>query len=363
MNKDLLQLLRCPSCKGTLALSVYEEKDGDIWAGLLTCKQGHRYAIWKGVPRLHLPEVGMPIKFVESFENHILSDASPGFFPKINNIVNDFSFSDQWSMYQYGELTWELKLKERLDYFFYYINKPKDSLNDLLILDAGCGNGTLSAVIAGSGGNVIAMDYSNSVEQAHMHRRQFLNNNMLHYVQGDVQNPPFAENIFDIIYSDGVLHHTDNTMKSFDALVPLLKEGGSFFVWLYRSDLIGIYRIKEFFVKLIRVFIRPFPRKLQKALCFLGAIILNIQLRIKHILGFRKRRIIPLWLKTLNLFDTFTPKYNHLHTPDEVKSWFIKNGFKSPEYRTIPELGHAGFGILGVKNKIQYTARTSQMTK
>jgi 2-polyprenyl-3-methyl-5-hydroxy-6-metoxy-1,4-benzoquinol methylase/uncharacterized protein YbaR (Trm112 family) len=351
MKTTLLPILRCPSCQSSLSLVAYEQKDRDIMSGLLKCERGHRYAIWKGVPRMHLPEVGMPAAFVDAFRDRLLTDDAK-VLPAIDTAVSEFSFSSQWSMYQYGELTWEVDLKERVDYFHFYVDQPRDSLKDMLILDAGCGNGTLSAAIAATGARVVAMDYSSSVEAAHVKAAQMLGNNdrELHFVQGDVQHPPFAKNIFDIIYSDGVLHHTDSTKKSFIAIIPMLKKQGKLFVWLYRSDLKGIYRIKNFFVMLIRYFLRPFPRRIQMSLCFIGAIILNTQLRIRSFVGFKTRRLIPLWLKTLNLFDTFTPRYNHVHTPAEVKGWFTENGFPSPIERTVPKLGHGGFGMLGTKD-------------
>jgi hypothetical protein len=102
-------------------------------------------------------------------------------------------------------------------------------------------------------------------------------------------------------------------------------------------------------VDLIRIFLRLIPLRTVKLLCLIGAIFLNTQLKIRHFLGFRKRRIIPIWLKTLNLFDTFTPKYYHRHSTNEVRQWFIDKGFKNPVERTVPKLSHGGFGMLGIK--------------
>lgn len=197
MRKELLEILRCPSCKDTLTLDVYEEakaNNDEIWTGLLICRCGNRYAIWRGVPRMLLPEVGMPSEFVKIFKNHLVSDGSKAITPP----EDEFSFSVEWSMYKYSSLTWELDLKERVDYFCYYINKTRDSLDGLLILDAGCGNGTLSAAIAATGARVVAMDYSNSIEKAEINKKHFSWDNFrrLYYVQGDVQHPPFSENIF-----------------------------------------------------------------------------------------------------------------------------------------------------------------------
>src|SRR5260370_31004641 len=123
----------------------------------------------------------------------------------------------------------------------YYIDQPKECWSDLTVLDAGCGNGTLSAAAARAGAYVVGIDYSTSVERAEQHKAEFAGGNAprIQYVQGDVQHPPFAPGVFDVVYSDGVLHHTDDTKRSFDALSRVVKPGGRMFVWLYRSDLRG----------------------------------------------------------------------------------------------------------------------------
>ena len=63
-------------------------------------------------------------------------------------------------MYEYGELTWELHLQTRVEYFYSYLKVKPGSLSGALVLDAGCGNGTLTAGVGASGPEIIGMDYS-----------------------------------------------------------------------------------------------------------------------------------------------------------------------------------------------------------
>lgn len=336
-------------CGGKLRIDIYESStEEEIVGGLLLCKCNGMYPIFNGVPRLLLPEVGIPREFMEKYELKLKQNNVA--FARIKE-TDRFSFTMQWDMYNYGELSWEIDLSERIDFLYHYLNSRKTDLNGAVMLDAGCGNGTLTAAIAKEGARIVGMDFSNSIELAEKNKKKYSGENWrnLHYVQGDVQHPPFAESTFDVVYSDGVLHHTNDTKKSFCALAPLVKPKGKYFVWLYKKDLKGIYKTKEVFVQIIRSVLRPLPKWMIKKLCYVGAVVLIARLRILKIVGIEKRRIIPAWLKTLNLFDTFTPTYNHLHTVDEVIPWYQEMGFKNIEQRTAQKIGHAGFGVLGIK--------------
>jgi 2-polyprenyl-3-methyl-5-hydroxy-6-metoxy-1,4-benzoquinol methylase/uncharacterized protein YbaR (Trm112 family) len=355
MNERLMQFLRCPSCLSSLRLITYQAADSktEISAGLLACRCDARYPIWKGVPRMLMPSKRtLPAGYLEQFRERLLKDA-PELLSEANRQkdIKGYSFDMQWSMYKYGELTWELDLPTRVKYFYEYLRKKPDSLNKALVLDAGCGNGTLTAGIAASGPEIVGMDYSESVERAdrEKHRYAGVAADRVHYVQGDVQQPPFAPETFDVIYSDGVLHHTSNTQKSFYALAPLVKQSGQYFVWLYRSDLSPMFNLKLKTAKTLQSILRPLPLPVLKYLCFAGAAILLLRLRLLRLFGNRKRRIVPLRLKAVNLFDTLTPRYYHLHTPAEVQSWFASSGFADAVDVSIPSLSHGGFGMLGTR--------------
>jgi SAM-dependent methyltransferase len=300
-----------------------------------------------------LQKSSVPSQFVAKFRERLKVDAPDLIgFETENKKPENFSFDEQWSIYKYGNISWELDISKRVKYVYHYLRMMPGELNGKLVLDAGCGNGTLSAGLAASGPEVVALDYSDIVERAEYNKRRFAGDSAerLHYVQGDVQNPPFAKEGFDVVYSDGVLHHTSSTRLSFGAVASLLKNGGRMFVWLYRRDLSLGYRIKKATVEIIQALLRPLPLRVIRVLCYLGAMILLTKLRVQHLFGFNKsRRIIPVWLKAVNLFDTFTPRYNHHHTPEEVSSWFLEESFPHPVETTIPSLGQMGFGILAVR--------------
>lgn len=357
MNTNLLEILRCPACRNKLELKIYEANLDEISAGLLSCACGEKFPIHRGVPRMLIPaRHGIIPDFLSEHEDALRIDA-PEFFMRKNRWSADaFSFSAQWANYEYGDQTWEMNVSDRVNIFYRYLKTQPAALQNSLVLDAGCGNGTLSAAVAASGPRIVAMDFSNSVERAHQQRAVFAKDkaHRVHYVQADIQQPPFAGETFDVIYSDGVLHHTPDTKTSFCALVPLVKKNGRFFLWLYRRDLSFYFRIKASAILAIRTVMRRLPRKIILSLCYAGAAILLTLLRVQLLLGLKsKRKIIPLSLKATNLMDTFTPQFKHEHTPGEVKTWFDEQGFTRAEETTIYEfrLGDFGFGMLGTKSE------------
>jgi uncharacterized protein YbaR (Trm112 family) len=53
MKKDLLDILCCPTCKGSLELKIKKEEKGEIIEGYFICKKcNSKYTIEDGIPNL-----------------------------------------------------------------------------------------------------------------------------------------------------------------------------------------------------------------------------------------------------------------------------------------------------------------------
>ena len=58
MKKELMDILACHMCKGTLKLSVTEEKEDEVVTGSLFCKKcNHSYPITESIPNLLPPDL------------------------------------------------------------------------------------------------------------------------------------------------------------------------------------------------------------------------------------------------------------------------------------------------------------------
>ena len=125
-----------------------------------------------------------------------------------------------------------------------YFDKTNDSLNtrfqrneidhfhDKSVLDAGCGSGRYSQALKSLGAaTVTGVDISpNSIEFAEHHNRY---PNAVNYVTGSVLDLPFEDNSFQFGFSNGVLHHTIDTLKGLSELSRVLHKGSHCWLYLY----------------------------------------------------------------------------------------------------------------------------------
>jgi len=100
------------------------------------------------------------------------------------------------------------------------------------ILEVGCGVGTDSRYITRLGGDVTAVDLApNAVKLTKRgFRLMALDGNQ---IICDAENLPLKKESFDIVYSWGVLHHTERPRKAFREIYRVLKGGGEALVILY----------------------------------------------------------------------------------------------------------------------------------
>lgn len=310
MKKRLIKWLCCPECKSRLNLSIFEERNDEIYSGCLACSCGRKYEIIHYVPR-----------FVDT-----------------DKYADSFSF--EWNKFRTiqldsynNSLRSECQFKQNLD-------MPIEKLNTKLILDVGCGPGRFMEILHKYHGEIIGIDLSFAVDAAF--RNMGLKKN-IHLVQADIFRLPFRDNTFDFIYSMGVLHHTNNCKKAFKMLPSLLRAGGKITITLY-SSYNPIYVASS---QLLRTATTKLPKVFMYYLSH-SAIFLYWLYRIP-LFGDISRCILPISMdsdwrwRVLDTFDHYTPKYESHHTHQEVFQWFDEAGLKN-----IKPLG-PGVSFIGQK--------------
>ena len=125
----------------------------------------------------------------------------------------------------------------------------KYSNKDQLIAEIGCGPGRGTLYMTKNDLNVTAVDLS--AVSLKLAKRRAPNAN---FVKADNMDLPFEDKIFDLVISDGVIHHTKYPIKSLKENIRILKTGGKMYLTFYRKNSLYYYIYK--FSKIVRIFER-----------------------------------------------------------------------------------------------------------
>ena len=102
-------------------------------------------------------------------------------------------------------------------------------VRDKRILDFGCGDGRYSFQIAKLGASeVIGIDISPVMIEIASRELQNHKIEKVKFLEANGNNLPFEDNSFDIVFSNFVLHHFENTLKPLQEISRALKKGGNF---------------------------------------------------------------------------------------------------------------------------------------
>lgn len=317
MRMSLLRILACPACGGELRFSTLAAmpRNDDVEHGGLGCAGcGREYPIRDGIPRLRPPE-DVPADALKTRE----------------------SFGWEWLRYPGSRPGDEAVFLEETMI-------PREEFAGKLVLDAGCGMGRYSAVALSLGAEVVAVDMSDSLIRVAEAARD---NPRLHPVEGDLLRPPFRKEVFDLAYSQGVLHHTADTRAAFKAVAALVKRRGLLSVWLYgkagrfsdfstnplkperefiarhRRLAWGLVIVRHVFSDLVRSLTTRLPVPVTYALCYpltvLGAVPGLKYLTFSVDPDFQARLI--------ENFDWVSPPYQWHHTKEELSRWYREEGY------------------------------------
>jgi len=112
---------------------------------------------------------------------------------------------------------------------------PLASLTGKRVLEIGCGAGGHSALFARHGARMISLDLSIERARACASKFSLLDASAKGCIsmQSDGEQLPFLNSTFDIVYSNGVLHHTPDTEAAITEVHRVLKPGGRAVIMLY----------------------------------------------------------------------------------------------------------------------------------
>jgi arsenite methyltransferase len=164
------------------------------------------------------------------------------------------------------------------------------------------------------------------------------------FIQADLNQLPLPDASVDLIFSEGVLHHTDDTRRALTAVTRLLKPGGRILFYVYRKK----GPIREFTDDYVRGRMQAMTPEqgwqamgpLTKLGKLLGELDIEIDIpeRIElldipagrinlqrfvywHVLKAFHRSAMTLDEMNHINFDWYAPKNAHRHTAEEVRTW------------------------------------------
>ena len=110
-----------------------------------------------------------------------------------------------------------------------------DAIRGKRVLEIGCGAGGHSALFASRGAHMTSVDITPERVISTKHKLDLLADDApaASVLQTDAENLPFADASFDIVYSNGVLHHTRDTERAVAEALRVLKPGGRAVILLY----------------------------------------------------------------------------------------------------------------------------------
>jgi ubiquinone/menaquinone biosynthesis C-methylase UbiE len=114
------------------------------------------------------------------------------------------------------------------------VEMPISQLAGKQVLEIGSGAGGHSALFAAHGAHMTSIDVTFVRAKATQHKFDVLGTSAnCRALQADAELLPFADDSFDFVYSNGVLHHTPDTQSSIDQVLRVLKPGGRAVIMLY----------------------------------------------------------------------------------------------------------------------------------
>lgn len=216
MTPTLLDLICCPSCRASLNLVSSEDNAGEIWQGILQCKNCQAiYPLEKGMPHL----------FVQDDKWTPKAQEAAGWITHLKNL----------NLYEPERKDVDFLIPDYQDEIWIRIRKSLHTALDLLkltgqesILDLGAGKGWAAKQFALMGCQVVALDIT-ADERVGLGRGKAIMDEADTYFErliGDGENLPFHPSTFDIVFCCGAIHHSSNLPLLMANIGRVLKPNG-----------------------------------------------------------------------------------------------------------------------------------------
>lgn len=251
---------------------------------------------------------------------------------------------DQWAMFED---------EERFLFEEWIAPRTLDDFRGKTVLECGCGGGQHTGFVAPVAAHVTAVDL-NAIEVARSRNAGHAN---IRFLESDIAALNLAER-FDVVFCIGVIHHTDNPDRTFDAIYRHCKPGGLVIVWTYSAE--GNAPVRFFVEPLRAVFLERLPRtwlvRLSELLtALLYPFVYSVYLpRFMSFLPYHayfvNSRRMSFRRNVLNVFDKLNAPQTRFTTREKCAQWFSAERF-DPASISIRRYAGVSYSLSGVKRR------------
>ncbi len=247
-------------------------------------------------------------------------------------------WTEQWTLVQDNEL---FLFKDWI-----YPNRLED-FTGKEVLECGCGGGQHTSFVAPIAKSVTAVDL-NTTEIAKERNKEFSN---VEFVESDIASMNLGKT-FDIVFSIGVVHHTDNPDKTFNNLKKHVKQGGRLIVWVYSAE--GNSLVKNFVEPFRKMFLKNMKRKNLLMLSKIITAILYLPVYSIYLLPleflpfyeyFGNFRKLSFYRNNLNVFDKLNAPQVDFISKERITRWYDLSDFSDVSISQYKGVSWRGSGI------------------
>jgi SAM-dependent methyltransferase/uncharacterized protein YbaR (Trm112 family) len=312
----------CPQCRAS-AFRLRDEEGDAIVENRLYCRNcGASFPVIQGIPR----------------------------FVTGGNYAENFGL--QWKNHSRTQLDSYTGLPISRNRLFDVTTWPTH-LDGQTILEAGSGAGRFTEILLQTGATVFSFDYSAAVEANAVNNGHSPN---LILFQGDIYNIPLRKHAFDKVICLGVLQHTPDPEKAFQALCPFVRKGGEIIVDIYSKRISSLLQWKYVLRPLTK---RTGRQRLYRIIASFVPVLLPFSAFARRHGGRLGARLMPVadyshlplpyglnkeW-SILDTFDMYAPAHDHPQTLKTVQRWFKEAGLNDI---------HVGYGPNGIVGRGKY---------
>lgn len=233
-----------------------------------------------------------------------------------------FEWYFQWGKFQDNEM---FLFKDWI-----YPNKLED-FKGKEVLEGGCGGGQHTSFVAPYVRSICAVDL-NCTDLAIKRTQQFQN---ISFVEDDLAKMDLQRK-FDIIFSIGVIHHTDDPDLTVRNLLRHLKSGGRFIFWVYSKE--GNFWVENLVEPIRKILLKRLSREIVYKISLFVTALLYLPVYTIYLIPvfqflpffeyFKNFRKLSYIRNATNVFDKLNAPQVDFISYERARSWVSSSEYK-----------------------------------